>query len=149
MIAVRQNPLARLSDSQLIKKLDALVQKERAATIEVIRHIIDFDPRKLYLGIGYGSLYDYCTLHLGFSKAAAMRRIQTARCIIDFPEIYCMLEKNELNLTGVSVLAGILTESNKKEVLTTARCKSKRQIEEIAARYKPGRISKTVCGRFL
>lgn len=139
MIAVRQNPLARLSDSQLIKKLDALVQKERKATLEVIRHITEFDRRKLYLGIGYGSLYDYCTLHLGFSEAAAMRRIQTARCIIDFPEIYRMLENNELNLTGVCMLLGILTESNKKEVFKAVRCKSKRQIEEIVARYKPGK----------
>jgi 5-methylcytosine-specific restriction endonuclease McrA len=139
MIAINKNPLSTISDSQLIQRLDALVQKEREATLEVIKHIIEFDRRKLYLGIGYSSLYDYCTLHLGLSESAAMRRIQTARSIREFPEIYGLLEKNELNLTSVCMLAKILTEDNKQEVLQEARCKSKRQMEEIVARYKPGK----------
>jgi 5-methylcytosine-specific restriction endonuclease McrA len=139
MIAIHQNPLSRLSGSQLIKKLDALVQKEREATLEVIRHVIEFDRRKLYLGIGYGSLFDYCTLHLGFSESAAMRRIKTARSIRDFPEIFGLLSKNQLNLTSVCMLADILTGENKAEILQEARCKSKRQVEAIVARYKPGK----------
>jgi 5-methylcytosine-specific restriction endonuclease McrA len=139
MIAINQNPLSRLSDSQLIKRLDALVQKERETTLEVIRHIIEFDQRKLYLGVGYGSLYDYCTLHLGLSESAAMRRIKTARCIREFPEIFGLLTKNQLNLTSICMLADILTEDNKKEVLKETCCKSKRQLEEIVARYKPGK----------
>jgi hypothetical protein len=139
MIAINQNALSRLSDSQLIKRLDALVQKERETTLDVIRHIIEFDRRKLYLGIGYSSLYDYCTLHLGMSESAAMRRIKTARCIIEFPEILRLLKKNELNLTSVCMLAGILSDDNKEEVLKDARCKSKRQMEEIVARYKSGK----------
>jgi hypothetical protein len=95
MIVINQNLLAWLSESQLIKRLDALVQKEREITLEVIRHIIEFDRRKLYLGIGHSSLFDYCTLQLGLSESAAMRRIKTARCIREFPEIYRMLEQNE------------------------------------------------------
>jgi hypothetical protein len=68
-----------------------------------------------------------------------MRRIQTARCIREFPEIFGMLEKNELNLTGVCLLSGILNETNKMDVFKEARFKSKRQMEEIVARYKPGK----------
>jgi hypothetical protein len=76
--------------------------------------------------------------HPGFSrKEIAMRRIQTARCIREFPEIFGMLEKNELNLTRVCLLANILNETNKMEVFKEARFKSKRQMEEIVARYKP------------
>jgi 5-methylcytosine-specific restriction endonuclease McrA len=139
MIAINQNPLYRLSDSQLIQRLDALVHKERETTLEVIRHIIEFDRRKLYLGIGYSSLYDYCTMHLGMSESAAMRRIKTARCIREFPEIFSLLTKNELNLTSVCMIAGILNDDNKKEVLKESRFKSKRQMEEIVGRYKPGK----------
>jgi 5-methylcytosine-specific restriction endonuclease McrA len=139
MIAINKNPLSKLSDSQIIKRLDALVQKERQTTLDIIRHLIEMDRRKLHLGRGYGSLYEYSTLHLGYSKSAAMRRIRTARCIRDFPEIFEMLEKNELNLTSICMLDGIMNEANKKEVLKEARFKSKRQIEEIIARYKPGK----------
>ncbi len=139
MIAINKNPLSELSDSQLIERLDSLVHKEKETTLEVIRHLIEMDRRSLYLGRGYGSLYEYCTRHLGYSESAAMRRIQTARCIREFPEIFAMLEKNELNLISVCMLAGILNDENKIEVLQESCCKSKRQIEEIVARYKPGK----------
>lgn len=78
MTAIQKNPLSFISDSQIIKRLDALVKKERETTLEVLQHIIEFDRRKLYLGIGYGSLYDDCTQHLKYSESAAMRRIQAA-----------------------------------------------------------------------
>jgi hypothetical protein len=137
MCAINQNTLSKLSDTQLILRLDALVQKERETTLEVIRHIIEFNHRKLYLGIGYSSLYDYCTLHLGLSGSAAMRRIKTARTIREFPELFGLLQNNQLNLTSVCMLADILTGENKIEILKEACCKSKRQVEAIVARYKP------------
>jgi hypothetical protein len=71
MIPINYSSLSRLSDSQLIKRLDALVQKERETTLEVIRHIIEFDRRRLYLGLGHSSLFDYCTLQLGYSPSSA------------------------------------------------------------------------------
>jgi 5-methylcytosine-specific restriction endonuclease McrA len=37
------------------------------------------------------------------------------------------------------MLADILTEDNRKEVLKETCCKSKRQLEEIVSRYKPGK----------
>jgi hypothetical protein len=137
MIAINQNPLARLSDSQLIKRFDALVQKERETTLEVIRHLIEMDHRKLYLGIGYCSLFQFCTRSLGYSESAAGRRIKAARCIRDFPEVYEMLSKNELNLSVVCKLADILTEENKHELFTKVRHRSARKVDEIVARYRP------------
>jgi 5-methylcytosine-specific restriction endonuclease McrA len=144
MTAIRRNSLAKLSDSQLLRRLDNLARKERQTTLEVLRHIIEMDHRKLYLGRGYASLYEYCTRHLGYSESAAFRRIQTARCIRDFPDVRDMLLKNELNLTTVSKLAGIMTDENKITLLKEARHKSTRQIEAIVARYHPRRA---ICDR--
>jgi hypothetical protein len=109
MIAINKNSLSMLSDSQLIKRLDALVQKERETTLEVIRHRFEMDRRNLYLCIGYSSLFEFCTRNLGYSESAASRRIKAARCIRNFPEIFDMLIKNELNLSVVCKLAGVLT----------------------------------------
>jgi 5-methylcytosine-specific restriction endonuclease McrA len=139
MIATQKNHMSALSDSQLIRRLDELVQKERETTLDIIRHIIEFDRRRLYLGLDHSSLFDYCTLQLKYSASAAVRRIQSARTIRTFPEIMSMLEKNELNFTGVCMLADILTPKNKDKLLHEARGKSKRQIEQIVARFKPGK----------
>ena len=73
MIAIQKNSPAGLTDSQLIMKLDALVEKERETTLEVLRHIIEFERRKLYLGIGYGSMFEYATRRLGYSESAAQQ----------------------------------------------------------------------------
>jgi len=81
----------------------------------------------------------HCTLQLGYSGSSAQRRIKTARCIREFPEIFSMLERNEIGLSGVCMLADILTTENKSELVKEARCKSKRRIEQIVARFKPGR----------
>jgi 5-methylcytosine-specific restriction endonuclease McrA len=50
-----------------------------------------------------------------------------------------MLEKNEIGLTGVCLLADILTPENQSDLLQEARCKSKRGIGQIVARFKPGK----------
>jgi len=137
MIAIQKNPLSILSDSQLIEKLHALVEKERETTLEVLRHIIEFDRRKLYLGIGYGSLFEYCTRHLGYSESAAQRRIKAARCIHSFPELFDMLIRNEIGLSVVCRLSGVLNTKNKKELLKSVRFRSAREVEDILARYRP------------
>jgi hypothetical protein len=133
----KQNPLSSLSDSQIINRLDTLVQKERETTLEVLCHIIEMDRRSLYLGRGYASLFEYCTRHLGYSESAASRRIKTARCIRDFPEVYEMLAKNEMNLSTVSKLSGILNENNKNELLEEVRFQSARKVDAIIARIRP------------
>ncbi|MFH1755625.1 MAG: HNH endonuclease, partial [Candidatus Latescibacterota bacterium] len=138
--ALPANALAKLSDSQLIKHLELLVHNERQTTLNVLLHLIEMDRRSLYISRGYTFLFEYCTRHLGYSESAAMRRIKTARCIRDFPEIYEMLSKNELNLTTVAKLAEVLTKENKRELLREAMCKSARQIEAIIARHKPGSV---------
>lgn len=137
MIAINRNPLAILSDSELIKRLDALVQKEREATLEILQHLGEMDCRRLYLAMGYGSLFEYCTRCLGYSESAANRRIKTARCIRDHQEIYELLSCNELNLSSASKLSVIITEQNKQELLEEVRCKSARQVDEIIARFRP------------
>jgi hypothetical protein len=137
MTAIKTNSLANLSDTQIIKRLDTLVRKERQTTLDVLCHIIEMDRRSLYLGRGYASLYEYCTRHLGYSESAASRRIKTARCIRGFPEVYGMLSKNELNLSTVSKLSGILNQENKKELLDEVCFQSARQVDIIIARFKP------------
>jgi hypothetical protein len=137
MYAIKKNPLSKLSDAQIIKRLDGLVHKERETTLEVLLHLIEMDQRSLYLARGYGSLYEYCTRRLGYSESGAGRRIKTARCIRDYPEIYEMLSKNELNLSIVCKLAGILNAENKQQLLKEARFQSVRQVDAIIARLRP------------
>jgi hypothetical protein len=129
--------LSGLSDRELLSRVKELVSRERAVTLEVLVHLIEVERRKLHLGLGYASMFDYCTRHFGYSSSAASRRIQSARCIRDYPEVYGLLEKNEVNLSSVSLVVSILTKENKKDLLMRMRNKSQKEVEAMVADYKP------------
>jgi hypothetical protein len=100
-------------------------------------HLIEVERRRLHLGLGYPSMFEYCTGHLGYSNSAAGRRVQAARCIRDYPEVCGLLEKNELNLITVALVASILTGSNAKELISQIRGKTQREVEALVAAYRP------------
>jgi 5-methylcytosine-specific restriction endonuclease McrA len=129
--------LAGLSNRELLSRVKALVAKERATTLEILVHLNEVERRKLHLSLGYPSLFEYCTRYLGYSSSAAGRRIHAARCVRDFPEVYELLEKNAVTLVTISLVASILSESNKTEILDRIWYKSQREVETIAATYRP------------
>jgi hypothetical protein len=114
-----------------------LVSRERAVTLEILVHLIEVERRRLHVGLGYASMFDYCTRHLGYSSSAASRRIQAARCIRDYPVVHELLERNEVNLVTISLIASILPTENARDLLGKIRGKSQREVEAIAAAYRP------------
>jgi 5-methylcytosine-specific restriction endonuclease McrA len=114
-----------------------LVARERAVTLEILLHLIEVERRRLYLGLGYPSMFEYATRRLGYSESAAARRIRAARCVRDYPEVCDLLERNEVNLVIISLVASVLTATNAKDVLGKIRGKSQREVEAIAATYRP------------
>ncbi|HEY2945647.1 MAG TPA: hypothetical protein VGN09_24655, partial [Vicinamibacteria bacterium] len=129
--------LTRLSDTDLIAHVKALVARERDVTAELIAHLAELDSRDVHLREGYGSLYVYCRDALGLSEWEAYNRIEIARAVRRFPAILDMLAEGSLTLTAVRLLAPHLTAANHGEVLERARGRSKPEIQELVARFSP------------
>ena len=132
-----QSSEATLSDRDLIAKLRRLVAWEREATADVLRSLIEFDTRRLYLGEGYPSLFAYCTQVLHYAEHAALNRIEVARAARRLPVLLEHIADGSLHLTGARLLAPHLSENNVDALLAAARHKSKREIEELIAALKP------------
>ena len=128
---------ATLSDADLIAKLKRLVANEREATTELLRSLMEFDARRLYLGEGYPSLFAYCTQVLHYAEHAALNRIEVARAARRLPALLEHIADGRLHLTGARLLAPHLTDENAEALLSAARYKSKREIEELIAALKP------------
>jgi len=126
-----------LSDQELLTKVKTLACDERRATAHLIASLAELDARRLYLAEGCSSLFTYCTKVLQLSEHAAYGRIAAARAARRFPVILDLLADGSINLTTVGLLAPHLTLENHVAVLTDARRKSKRTIEEIVARLRP------------
>jgi len=129
--------LKTISDNQFLSKIKALNNRERKLKLTVLFHLKEIDKRELYLALGYHSLFEFCTRHLGYTRSSACRRIQAARCVGDFPEAADMLLAGELNLSVISLISGILTKENIKDILALVAGKSYPDAEIAIVMYKP------------
>ena len=131
------NSLSDLSDTELLVEVKRLTAVEREATADVIRSLCEVKARQLHLAIGCSSMFDYCTRVLHFSEHAAYARIAAAGWSVDYPLILDLLVEGAITLTTVTLLGRHLTEENHVAVLTSARHKSKSEVEKIVAGLNP------------
>jgi hypothetical protein len=129
--------LARLSDRELLARVHAASNNERAATATLIALLAELDERRLYLGEGCSSLFTYCTQMLHLSEHAAYNRIETARAARRFPIILDLVAAGSITLTTVRLLAPHLTDANHRDLLERARHKLKRDVEVLVATIRP------------
>jgi len=98
---------------------------------------MEIEKRRLYLNEGHPSLYSYCTRVLKLTEHAAYGRIAAARVALRHPLAWRLLERGDVTLTTLNLLAPILTKDNCASLLREASHKSRREVETIVARVNP------------
>src|SRR5436309_1168271 len=129
--------VARLSDCHLLDEVKRLAARERDVTAELIAHLAEIEERGLHHAAGFGSMFEYCREVLRLSEHAAYGRIEAARAARRFPAILEMLADGSLNLTTVGLIGRHLTRDNYREVLSAAKSRTRREVEELVARIHP------------
>src|SRR2546425_1168616 len=129
---------ARLSNAELLRRVVVLAGREREATVELVGHLAELDPRRLHLD---GSLFAYCTGVLRLAEHAAYNRIEAARLSLHFPAILDLLTDGSLNLSTTRLLAPHLRPDNFDRLVAQARGRSKREVETLVARLAPRRAA--------
>jgi hypothetical protein len=135
---------AALSDDELLDKVKQMVACERRACAALVRSLIELDTRRLYLREGCSSLFTYCTQVLHLSEGSAYNRIEAARAARRFPQVLDALERGDLTLTSIRLLAPHLTEANHVELLEAARHRGKQDIQNLIAALNPRPAAATV-----
>ena len=129
--------LNRLSNSEVISRLECLVLSEKETATEIIRHLAEVDRRRLYASEGFSSLFEYVTKKLGYSKTSAMRRISVARAAKKLPEVFSYLEEDKVTLSSLNACGDLLLGEHGKQVLEELQGKSKEEAEWLTASYQP------------
>ena len=93
-----------LSDRELLRETSNLVRHERHLQGAIIDHLAEIEARGLYLERGFSSLFDYAVRELGYSDAAAARRIGAMRLCADAPEAREGLRDGSLTLSAAAEL---------------------------------------------
>ena len=122
-----------LSDNALLNNLRRLVGEERKLTHEILLFIIEVENRRIYRGLGYSSLFVFCTEGLAYSESAANRRICAARAIRKCPEAYDHLRDGRVKLGSLAIAWKHISPGLLDEIAG----KTQRQVFNIVARFEP------------
>ena len=96
--------VAALSDRELLAQTSNLARVERHLQGAIIDHLTEIDARGLFLCRGYSSLFEYAVRELGYSDAAAGRRIAAMRLCADNPHTRERLRDGSLSLSAAAEL---------------------------------------------
>src|SRR5262245_43645136 len=133
-----------LSDKDLLDALHRAARDDRQRTAQFLALIGEVDARKLYLGQGCSSTFNYCLEVLHLSEHAAYHRIEAARAARRFPVILDLVAEGALTLTSVAMLRKHLTPENHVHLLEAARHKKKHEVERQVRALAPCPDERTI-----
>ena len=129
--------LAQLSESELLEHFETLIARDRRNTAQLLVAIAEIDERKLWARHACQSMFVFCVERFHMSEQVTAKRIWAARTARRFPVVLEMVERGELHLSAIHLLARHLTVQNCDDVLRRARHKSSREIERLVAALAP------------
>ena len=107
--------VAALPDYLLLLQTRQLARHEQALQILVLDHLREIEARRLHLTRGYGSLFDYVVHELGYTAAAAWRRIKAMRLCTQTDAARELLRDGSLNLSNAAQLQNVFERSDRSD----------------------------------
>ncbi len=105
--------VAALPDYLLLAQTRRLARHEQALQILVLDHLREIEARSLHLTRGYGSLFDYVVHELGYTAAAAWRRIKAMRLCTGTGAARELLQDGSLNLSNAAQLQNLFERNDR------------------------------------
>ena len=118
-------------------RLADLLRSEHHALAEFLVALAEFDRRKLWVELGYNSLFAFLRRELRLSAGAAQYRKTAAELIQAYPEVEARLRSGDLRLSSVVEVAKVITPENSAEVLPKFFGLSSRDAAFVAASIRP------------
>jgi hypothetical protein len=126
-----------LSDAEVLRRLAEVIRQSRRVEADLVFLIGEVDARKLYAPEAVPSTFAYCTEILHLSEPESVLRIRVARGARDHPVLLTMLREGRLHLSGIALLAPLLTPRNRTALLKRATHRSKEEIKALVAELTP------------
>ena len=104
-----------LSDDRLLARTKELSGIEHHLEVVVIDHLREIHKRRLYLRRGFSSLFDYAVRELGYSDAAAWRRIKAMRLCAEVDGVRERLQNGTMTLNAAAQLQHAFDRQERKK----------------------------------
>ena len=121
-------------------QLRRLYTRERMAMADFMVALVEFDRRRLYLELGFNSLWKFCLEGLHLGEGATNLRTRAVGLLRRFPRLLEPLRDGRLNLSTLCELGKVLDEQNLTEMIERAACKTHEETEIIVASIRPKEV---------
>jgi hypothetical protein len=129
--------LAHLSNDEVMAQLKSICSEGNRVLARLIVVLIEVEARRMHLEAACPSMFDFCVRKLGMSEGEAFRRLNAARLVARFPEILGQIERGEIHLSALQLLAKHLTPDNVAALTSAAAGKTKAEVQALIAERAP------------
>ncbi len=126
-----------LDSKTLARRLGELAGDERQVQVEFLLHLDEFDRRRVWLDLGFGSLWTYCLEALHLREGAAGRRIAAMKVLRRFPGLADALRDGRLCLSTLAMVGPVLTEENAEDLVARAAYRTAAEVDHLVASLRP------------
>lgn len=133
---VQSPAVEKLTDDDLVARLDGFAQRERLTTLEILIHLGEIERRRLWRTLEYRSMFDYCVRRLRYSEGAASRRIRTARLIARYPRVIERIRERRVSLCVASRIARAVLEDGRADLIDQVEGKRLDQVDAMLATHR-------------
>jgi hypothetical protein len=145
---MNQEKIKKMTNNQLIKHVEYLVRRERQLVECLILHLQEIQDRKLFLQMGFVSLFECLVKHFKYSESSAYARISVLKILKDVPQVAQELSTGELNLTSLTLVQSFIKKQEKQsgqkisieekiKYLATIKNKNTSETKQILAQIDP------------
>ena len=121
-------------------RLAKLLSSERAATVEFVLQLAEFNRLRQWEALGYPSLFMYLRRVLHLPEGEAYCRMHAARLVLQFPQLVDVLRDGRIALSALPDVAKAITAENCDEVLPRFFHRSVRESKVLAAAIHPAEV---------
>lgn len=129
--------LSTLTNQELIQSLKSLVANERGGLVAILKHLSEFEKRRIAEKETYPSLFEYCVRELRYAQGEAFRRIRASRAAAKYGMLYPLIENGEINLTTIALLEPHLKWENHRRLIKESLGLGTREVEALVASLNP------------
>ncbi|MFS4460277.1 HNH endonuclease [Bdellovibrio sp. HCB2-146] len=137
-----------LTDNEIISRVERMVRSERQIVECMIWHLQEIQDRKLFIQMGYTSLFECLVKHFKYSEPVAYTRISALKIINAVPEVAEALNSGEVSLTTLSMAQSFIRKQEKQtgekvskeqkiQFLESIRNKSTKEVNQVLAEINP------------
>jgi hypothetical protein len=125
---------------EFASRLASLLRREQRAMADFLLALADFDRCRLWVELGYTSLFYFLHRALKLSAGAAFHRKTAAELIQRFPEVIEPLRDGRLCLSSIVELSKVMKPENMAEILPRLFHASKQEARAVAAELAPREV---------